>query len=100
MVRSADLKGDNKLSWGEFCLMMSNRLPVSRIAWRQVPLFHQLSADEVAQVMNLGVKRRWEEGDDLMTVGQQATSLFVFEQGEVEVSDLGGRKLSAQHALN
>jgi hypothetical protein len=39
MVRSADLKGDNKLSWGEFCLMMSDRLPVARIAWRQVLYF-------------------------------------------------------------
>jgi hypothetical protein len=32
MVRSADLKGDNKLSWGEFCLMMSNRLPVRYVS--------------------------------------------------------------------
>ena len=86
MVRSADLKGDGKLSWGEFCLMMSDRLPVARIAWRKVPLFHQLSADEVAQIIQLGVKRRWEEGDDLISVGETAESLYIIEQGEVEVS--------------
>ena len=30
LVRSADLAGDGKLSWTEFCLMMSDRLPVAR----------------------------------------------------------------------
>jgi len=86
MVRSADLKGDGKLSWGEFCLMMSNRLPVARIAWRTVPLFHQLTADEVAQIMALGQTRKWEEGEDLFAEGDTAHSLFVIEQGEVEIS--------------
>ena len=86
MVRSADLMGDGKLSWTEFCLMMSERLPVARVAWRVVPLFHELSADDVARVMQLGVKREWQEGEDLIRQGDVATSLFVIEQGEVELS--------------
>ncbi|EKX35163.1 hypothetical protein GUITHDRAFT_90329 [Guillardia theta CCMP2712] len=47
MVQEADLTGDGKISWGEFTLMMGNRLPVSRVAWRVLPLFEGLSADEV-----------------------------------------------------
>lgn len=86
MVRTADLKGDGKLSWGEFCLMMNARLPVARVAWRTVPLFRLLTADEVAQIMQLGVTRQWEEGEDLIQEGDVATSLFVIEEGEVEVS--------------
>jgi hypothetical protein len=50
LVRSADLAGDGKLSWTEFCLMMSDRLPVARVAWQVVPLFHHLTADEVMYV--------------------------------------------------
>ena len=66
--------------------MMSERLPVARVAWRVVPLFHELSADDVARVMQLGVKREWQEGEDLIRQGDVATSLFVIEQGEVELS--------------
>ena len=36
MVRSADMGGDAKIGWTEFCLMMSDRLPVARVAWRSV----------------------------------------------------------------
>jgi len=85
LVREADLKGDNKLSWGEFCLMMSHRLPVARVAWRQVPLFHELSADEVAQILHLGSKHRWEEGEELISAHEKVESLILIEEGEVEI---------------
>jgi hypothetical protein len=39
MVRSADMGGDAKIGWTEFCLMMSDRLPVARVAWRSVRAF-------------------------------------------------------------
>jgi len=86
MVRAADLNGDGKIGWTEFCFMMSNRLPVARVAWRVVPLFHDMSADEVAQIMQLAVKRKWLEGEDIISEAQLATSLYLIEAGQIEVS--------------
>ena len=38
-----------------------------------------------SQIMALGQTRKWEEGEDLFAEGDTANSLFVIEQGEVEV---------------
>jgi len=86
MVQEADLTGDGKISWGEFTLMMGNRLPVSRVAWRVLPLFEGLSADEVSRIMEISTIQNFSPGVDIIVEGTEASSFFLVEEGELEVS--------------
>ena len=44
-------------SFAEFSLMMGNRLPLARVAWRALPLLEKLDADEVAQIFEISQAR-------------------------------------------
>mmetsp|Transcript_57761 Transcript_57761/g.135863 ORF Transcript_57761/g.135863 Transcript_57761/m.135863 type:complete len:803 (-) Transcript_57761:221-2629(-) len=86
MVKEADMDGDGSISFAEFTIMMGNRLPVARMAWRVLPLLEGLTADEVSQIFEISNFRFFKAGDELLAEGQDAHSFFLIEEGEVEIS--------------
>ena len=93
MVREADLTGDGQISFAEFSLMMGNRLPLARVAWRQIPLLENLNADEVAQIFEISQLRMFPEGVDLIREGEEADSFFMIEEGALELARNRNREL-------
>uniref|UniRef100_A0A7S1GW29 cGMP-dependent protein kinase n=2 Tax=Hemiselmis andersenii TaxID=464988 RepID=A0A7S1GW29_HEMAN len=95
MVEEADIDHDGRISFSEFSLMMGNRLPVNKLAWRELPLLENLSVDEVGQVLEISHQRTFESGEDLLKQGELSHSFFIIDDGEVEVSrDRTGKGLS------
>jgi len=86
MVKEADLDGDGSISFAEFTIMMGNRLPVARVAWRVLPLLEGLTADEVSQIFEISSVQFFKPGEDLLCEGDEAHSFFLIEEGEVEIS--------------
>mmetsp|Transcript_52746 Transcript_52746/g.110060 ORF Transcript_52746/g.110060 Transcript_52746/m.110060 type:complete len:198 (-) Transcript_52746:114-707(-) len=66
--------------------MMGNRLPLVRMGWRVLPLLEHLKVDEVDQIFKLSQNRIFEAGQDLMTEGCSAGSLFLVEEGSLEIT--------------
>lgn len=86
MIEEADIDHDGRISFSEFSLMMGNRLPVNKLAWRELPLLENLSVDEVGQVLEISHQRTFRSGEDLLTEGEVSNSFFIIDDGEVEVS--------------
>lgn len=63
-----------------------------------LPLFCVLEPDERKALLKITNKRRFKQGDIIVKEGEAGDSLFIFVEGEVEVSsqltlDLGGGKV-------
>ena len=86
MIEEADIDHDGRISFSEFSLMMGNRLPVNKLAWRELPLLEELSVDEVGQVLEISHQRTFKSGEDLLVQGETSSSFFIIDEGEVEVS--------------
>jgi CRP-like cAMP-binding protein len=53
---------------------------------KSVPLFHELDDDELAQVLMVGMVRRYAEGALILSEGGTGGQLHVVHQGEVRIS--------------
>lgn len=53
---------------------------------KTVPLFHELDDDELAQVLMVGLVKRYPEGARILTEGAAGGQLHVIHQGQVRIS--------------
>jgi CRP/FNR family cyclic AMP-dependent transcriptional regulator len=53
---------------------------------RSVPLFHELDDDELAQVLMVGVVKRYPAGASILTEGAAGGQLHVIHEGQVRIS--------------
>lgn len=53
---------------------------------RQVPLFSEISVEELGRVAGIAVERTYEEGDYLVRQGEPGRSLVMIVDGHVEIS--------------
>jgi CRP/FNR family transcriptional regulator, cyclic AMP receptor protein len=53
---------------------------------RTVPLFRELDDDELAQVLMVGLVKRYPEGTTILVEGESGGQLHVISEGEVRIS--------------
>lgn len=53
---------------------------------RKIPLFSQLSEDQLRKVLDLCEQRRYEAGVKVVVEGEEGDEMFIVQQGEVEVT--------------
>jgi len=53
---------------------------------RKIPLFSELSDDQLSKVQNLCEQRSYEAGNKVITEGQEGDEMFIVLKGRVEVS--------------
>jgi CRP-like cAMP-binding protein len=49
-------------------------------------VFSSLENEELAQVLNITIERRFREGDPIMQEGEEGDTMYMIVEGEVEVS--------------
>jgi CRP/FNR family cyclic AMP-dependent transcriptional regulator len=53
---------------------------------KQVPLFHELDDEELAQVLMAGAVKRYTQGATILREGEAGGQLFVIHEGRVRIS--------------
>ncbi|NOZ85784.1 MAG: cyclic nucleotide-binding domain-containing protein [Deltaproteobacteria bacterium] len=64
---------------------------------RRVPLFSELSLDELKYVQSLCEKKRYQDGQTLITEGTPGEALFVLARGKVKVVTSTGDSAASDH---
>jgi CRP-like cAMP-binding protein len=55
---------------------------------KTVPLFHELSDEDLAQILMVGLTRRYPAGTTILSEGTPGGQLHIIHQGEVRISKL------------
>ena len=67
---------------------------------RKIPLFSELSEDQLHKVLDLCERRRYEAGTKVIVEGQEGDEMFIVRQGEVEVSKAITVKIPGQDQVS
>ena len=60
--------------------------PTNRVQFEEVELFNGLSPDEIAKIQPLSRPRRLNGGDLVFRLGEKAESLFIVQEGQIELT--------------
>lgn len=66
---------------------------------RKIPLFSELSDDQLGRVQALCEQRAYAAGDKVVTEGQEGDEMFIVREGEVEVSKAISVQIPGQDRL-
>ena len=56
---------------------------------KQVPLFHEISVEELGRIASIAEEQSYPEGEYLLRQGERSSSLVMIVDGEVEMSGVG-----------
>lgn len=67
---------------------------------RKIPLFSELSDEQLEKVQQLCQKRRYAEGDRVITEGEEGDEMYIVREGKVEVSKAISVKIPGQDPVD
>ncbi len=67
---------------------------------RQIPLFSELSDDQLQKVLELCQRRHYAEGEKVIVEGEEGDEMFIVREGRVEVSKAISVKIPNQDAVD